>query len=46
MDYKRETADNRRLPAVYFCTGGEARTFFLLSFRFIAVDFQVFTFSD
>ena len=26
MDYKRETADNRRLPAVYFCTGGEART--------------------
>ena len=32
--------------APYFCTGGEARTFFLLSFRFIAVDFQVFTFSD
>ena len=26
MDYKRETADNRRLPVVYFCTGGEART--------------------
>ena len=35
MDCKRETADNRRLPAVYFCTGGEARTlmtFFASSF--------------